>query len=141
MPRVCPRCKSERIHRSHRRGVLERLLSVLGLKARRCHECNTRFVAIGKSTLYRSDVEFVLRKISLVVLSAAAVLAAVMAVLCFSRTQETPSTPAAVHHTIEKVAAALHHSPPCVPRPSRCPPRILTHAHFPPPPQSRYSNH
>lgn len=92
MPRSCPKCGSERIHRSHRRGAVERCLSLCGLRARRCHECNTRSVSVGNSVILRSDVDVLLRKISIVVLAAVAVLAVVMGVLWFSRRDATPPT-------------------------------------------------
>jgi hypothetical protein len=95
MPRVCPKCGSERVHRSHRRGAGERVLGLIGLKSRRCHECNTRFVAIGNSILFRSDVERLFRRVSLVVLAGVAVLLVVIVVLWFSRREESPQ--AALH--------------------------------------------
>jgi predicted RNA-binding Zn-ribbon protein involved in translation (DUF1610 family) len=40
--RVCPRCQSKRVHRSHRRAGLDRLLFALGAEIRRCHDCRFR---------------------------------------------------------------------------------------------------
>jgi predicted RNA-binding Zn-ribbon protein involved in translation (DUF1610 family) len=42
--RPCPRCGSARIHRSRRRTITERTMSVLGVWTRRCHDCGLRFV-------------------------------------------------------------------------------------------------
>jgi len=39
----CPRCRSERLHRSHRRTVFEHLFHALGAQIRRCHDCRGRF--------------------------------------------------------------------------------------------------
>lgn len=39
----CPHCKSGRVHRSHRQGPLDRLLSSLGAQLRRCHDCRHRY--------------------------------------------------------------------------------------------------
>ncbi|MEO8097069.1 MAG: hypothetical protein ABI811_05165 [Acidobacteriota bacterium] len=39
---LCPRCRSPRIHRSHRRTFLDRVLAGLGAEIRRCHDCRFR---------------------------------------------------------------------------------------------------
>jgi hypothetical protein len=41
---ICPKCKSDRAHRSHRRGILERLVAVVAVYAYRCHACEYRFL-------------------------------------------------------------------------------------------------
>jgi transposase-like protein len=41
----CPVCASERTHRSHRTGILERLASVANFYPYRCDDCNSRFMA------------------------------------------------------------------------------------------------
>jgi len=41
----CPKCKIESAHRSHRVGVKERLISLLGFVPYRCRQCSLRFVA------------------------------------------------------------------------------------------------
>src|SRR3977135_4308912 len=43
--RRCPTCASENTHRSHRRGVIENLASLIGVYPYRCDECNERFLA------------------------------------------------------------------------------------------------
>ena len=40
-------CGSSRIYRSHRRGIVERLLSRVGVWPYRCHDCNRRWLALG----------------------------------------------------------------------------------------------
>ena len=40
--KLCPHCKSTRVHRSHRRNKLDRLLFLLGAEIRRCHDCRFR---------------------------------------------------------------------------------------------------
>jgi hypothetical protein len=40
--RSCPKCLSDRVHRSHRRGVVEPLLCTFGAEIRRCHACRSR---------------------------------------------------------------------------------------------------
>ena len=40
----CPRCGSERLHRSHRYNAYERtILKILGIRPYRCESCNARF--------------------------------------------------------------------------------------------------
>ena len=44
--KACPKCGSSRVHRSHRRGFLERvLLPLLGRRPFRCADCEHRFLA------------------------------------------------------------------------------------------------
>jgi len=46
----CPNCLSVRVHKSHRRNRLERLLCALGVEIRRCHDCRCRqawFLKLG----------------------------------------------------------------------------------------------
>jgi hypothetical protein len=40
--KLCPHCKSKRVHRSHRRSRLDRLLFFLGAEIRRCQDCRFR---------------------------------------------------------------------------------------------------
>jgi hypothetical protein len=85
MAHSCPKCNSQRIHRSHRKGVTEHAVRVFGLRSRRCHECSARFVTLGQSAILRNDVERVLRTVSLAVLAAIAVVMVVGAVVWLSR--------------------------------------------------------
>jgi hypothetical protein len=41
---ICPKCKSDRAHRSHRRGLLERIAGILLLYPHRCHACQHRYL-------------------------------------------------------------------------------------------------
>lgn len=109
MPHTCPKCHSERVHRSRVRGGSERVFSILGLRFRRCHECNARFVAIGDSILFKSDVDLLLRRIAVVLLAALAVLAIVVVVLWFGRSGENPSSsmPVPAGHLKPSAANAL----------------------------------
>ncbi len=47
----CPHCKSNRIHRSHRRGAIDQLLSRVGAQIRRCHDCRHRYAFFGMMSL------------------------------------------------------------------------------------------
>jgi hypothetical protein len=69
------------VYRSHRRGLLERLLSLVGLKIRRCHACNVRFTRFGGSTLFIEDGERALRRLALVGLMGAGVVAVVVMIM------------------------------------------------------------
>ncbi|MGA3097180.1 MAG: hypothetical protein ABSF25_12040 [Bryobacteraceae bacterium] len=51
---TCSSCGSPRVHRSHRRGPVERIAVLCGGSMVRCHGCNVRFVRFGK-TLSRAD--------------------------------------------------------------------------------------
>lgn len=41
---VCPHCKSDQAHRSHRSGLLEHLASFFSYLPYRCRECGHRFL-------------------------------------------------------------------------------------------------
>jgi len=43
--RLCPKCQSARVYRSHRRSPWEGLRSWLGYRPFRCHACDYRFTA------------------------------------------------------------------------------------------------
>lgn len=53
--RRCPRCGSDRLHQSHRRGLLERLLSAAGAEIRRCHSCRARHSWFGLTAIRLGD--------------------------------------------------------------------------------------
>jgi|HubBroStandDraft_6_1064221.scaffolds.fasta_scaffold149523_2 hypothetical protein len=40
--RICPRCQSRDVQRSHRRSAVDYILYALGAEIRRCHECGFR---------------------------------------------------------------------------------------------------
>jgi hypothetical protein len=41
---ICPKCKVDQAHRSHRRGLLERLVTELAIYPYRCRACQHRFL-------------------------------------------------------------------------------------------------
>ncbi len=51
----CPRCSSQRIHRSHRRAALDRFLFALGAEIRRCHECRFRHASFSTFSVPLGD--------------------------------------------------------------------------------------
>jgi hypothetical protein len=73
--RLCPKCGSSQVHRSHRRGAIERLLHLAGRRIRRCHACSARIVYFGNSAILVHDVARVARKTGLLCLMVAAMLA------------------------------------------------------------------
>src|SRR3954452_21717504 len=42
---LCPKCKTDRAHRSHRQGVLERSAALFTYFPYRCRECDHRFLS------------------------------------------------------------------------------------------------
>ena len=47
LAKSCPRCHSERVHRSHRRAALDHVLYALGAEIRRCHDCRYRHASFA----------------------------------------------------------------------------------------------
>jgi DNA-directed RNA polymerase subunit RPC12/RpoP len=43
---LCPKCKTDNAHRSHRVGLRERLTGIVGYHAYRCHHCSHRFLSL-----------------------------------------------------------------------------------------------
>jgi hypothetical protein len=41
---TCPKCKTDAAHRSHRKGIVEYLVSVFSYRPYRCHSCECRFL-------------------------------------------------------------------------------------------------
>jgi DNA-directed RNA polymerase subunit RPC12/RpoP len=41
---LCPKCKVDHAHRSHRTGLVERLAGLIGYYPYRCRECGHRFL-------------------------------------------------------------------------------------------------
>jgi hypothetical protein len=41
---LCPKCKTDNAHRSHRAGLRERLTSIVGYVPYRCRDCSFRFL-------------------------------------------------------------------------------------------------
>lgn len=91
--RACPKCSSQRVHRSRRRGALERLLGLIGAKVNRCHACNFRFLRLGGSTLLLDDVKRAANRILLAVATVMA-LATVLAIVLWFSGKQASFTPA-----------------------------------------------
>ena len=43
---MCPKCKTDSAHRSHRVGLTERLTGIVGYLPYRCHQCSHRFLSV-----------------------------------------------------------------------------------------------
>ena len=43
---LCPKCKTDRAHRSHRAGLKEHLASIAGYHPYRCRDCSHRFLSL-----------------------------------------------------------------------------------------------
>jgi transposase-like protein len=84
---TCPKCGSNRVHRSHRRTVGERLGILLAAKMKRCHECNLRFVQLYGSTLLLSDLQRAVRKLVWTAVVVMALLTVLAIVIWFSNKQ------------------------------------------------------
>ena len=65
---ICPNCGTPGVHRSHRKGLTERLLSLAGARVRRCHACNVRFARLFSSTVYIDDARRALRRAAILFL-------------------------------------------------------------------------
>lgn len=48
--KYCPICNSENTHRSHRRGIIENVVSMMRIYPYRCDDCNKRFLGRRRST-------------------------------------------------------------------------------------------
>ena len=91
---ICPQCGESRLHRSRRRSIPERLLSLAGVAMRRCHACDSRFAAFGRSLVRIEDLRGFGRCLAMaagLVLGAAVVLAAILWMNRIQATQENQS--------------------------------------------------
>jgi hypothetical protein len=88
---TCPKCGSDRVHRSRRRDFMEKILAPVGGKTRRCHACDSRFMQLGGSLVRIVDLRAALRRVALaagVLLAAALVL---VVILWIDRAQSSPA--------------------------------------------------
>lgn len=95
MPKtMCAQCGSPRVHRSHHRHPLERIVTILGGGVSRCHNCNSRFVRFGGSLLHITDLRRASRRLALAVAMVVAAALVMVTILWFSRAQSSPSSDA-----------------------------------------------
>ncbi len=87
---TCRNCGSDRVHRSRRRNGLERVLTSFGCGMQRCHECNRRYLSLGRIMVPTQKLERFARKTGLALAMAAAAVVLLAVVLWFSRTQSAP---------------------------------------------------
>jgi len=51
LKRPCPRCHSDEVFRSHRRGAMEKyVLRLVGMRPYRCVNCDARFYGLSSVT-------------------------------------------------------------------------------------------
>jgi ribosomal protein L40E len=81
---ACPRCSSNRIKRSHSRGIIEKFLKTLNIRAYRCIHCGWRGLRIGKESTQANTAKYGLLQIILIVI----VLAVAVIVLLYYLTRE-----------------------------------------------------
>jgi len=83
----CPSCGALNVHRSHRRGMTESLLAIVGAKIRRCHVCNVRFARFFNSAVYIGDARRALLRIALLLLMLAGAAVVILVMLWFMKKQ------------------------------------------------------
>jgi hypothetical protein len=54
---ICPKCKTDNAHRSHRRGLLELLASFVAILPYRCRDCSLRFLKFRYAAPGQSEEE------------------------------------------------------------------------------------
>lgn len=84
---ACPSCGALSVHRSHRKGITEHLLAVIGAKIRRCHACNARFARLFSSAVYIDDARHALVRAAILLLMLAGATVVVLVMLWFMRKQ------------------------------------------------------
>ncbi len=83
----CPNCGALSVHRSHRRGITERLLAVVGARIRRCHSCNARFARLFNSAVYIDDARRALLRLAVFLLMVAGAALVILVMLWFMKKQ------------------------------------------------------
>ena len=84
---ACPSCGALNVHRSHRKGMTEYLLAVIGGRIRRCHTCNARFARVFSSAVYIDDARRLLLRAALLLLMLAGAAVVVLVMLWFMKKQ------------------------------------------------------
>jgi len=92
---ICPNCGAPSVHRSHRKGLTERLLCLTGARVRRCHACNVRFARLFRSTVYIDDARRVLRRAAILFLTLAG--AALVLLMLWRMNKQAAIGPSDVH--------------------------------------------
>ncbi len=82
---ACPRCKSERVYRSHRRTWSDHLLSRMGGALRRCHDCRDRHVVFRYAAFALGPKKVNAERLAALAFTAAMALCAIAAWLVLRR--------------------------------------------------------
>jgi uncharacterized membrane protein YidH (DUF202 family) len=89
---TCAQCGSARFYRSQCRHILERAAAVLGGRMCRCHDCNSRYLRLGRSMLRTTDLQRLSRRFALAAAMVVAALVVMLSILWFSRSQSNPAS-------------------------------------------------
>jgi hypothetical protein len=113
---ICPNCGAPNVHRSHRKGVTERLLSVVGARVRRCHACDVRFARLFSSVVYIADAGRLLRRASFLLLMLVGAVLVVLVMLWLMHKQAAigPSDALLQPATLRQAPAPVPPAPPPV---------------------------
>lgn len=84
---TCPQCGSNRVHRSRRSRLTERMVVLAGGNLRRCHDCNTRYVTFGNSIVRPRDIRKVGNRCLLVLGMGVAAIVIMASVIWLSHSQ------------------------------------------------------
>jgi hypothetical protein len=60
---LCPQCKTDNAHRSHRRGLLELLASLVAIYPYRCRDCGIRFLKLRYAASGQSEDPSAVRRV------------------------------------------------------------------------------
>jgi hypothetical protein len=85
MHKYCPQCGSERFHRSRRRDKTELMLSLVGGRLRRCHQCQIRFLMLGPILIRAGKLGWFTKELTLLAVMAAGLLAILSSVPLLTR--------------------------------------------------------
>jgi len=84
---ACPNCGALNVHRSHRKGITEHLLAIVGARIRRCHACNARFARLFNSAVYIDDARRALLRAGILLLMIIGAAVVVLVMLWFMKKQ------------------------------------------------------
>ena len=82
---LCPKCKSTRVQRSHRRGLPDQFFSLLGGQVRRCHDCRERHVGFQYVTVPLGIGQFNVEKAAAFALAASLAICLIAAWIMIQR--------------------------------------------------------
>ena len=81
----CPKCGSIRVHRTHRRGLAERLLCLAGARVKTCHQCGLRFLRYHGLSLPMADTLRFFRRLSFLMVAIIGVVLVLVAIAWYGK--------------------------------------------------------